>query len=253
VSHDRYFALTGPEPLEERLSPAVSFHGGSVLAHPDVHTVLWGRGWADAGDRQLDGQRLGWDVRALAGGPYAAALAPYDVGPGTAADPLALDAPLNGPGWLDDSLIRWGLRGLAAGSGPDDVWLVFVEPGVAVSIRGLVPYNSQWAFAGYHSLLYDGSAFHAYAVVPWPGPVEGSPWPNAHAAGGNTFEQVTVAASHELAEAFTDPRGDGWWDPRYGPAGGEVADLAVTDVYIYRSFLVQGFVGPDGRPVRVVE
>jgi hypothetical protein len=266
VSYDRHSALTGPEPLESRECPAVAWHGGRVLAHPNAHVVLYGGGWMDGGDRQLDGQRLAWDVQALASGPYADALSAYGVGRGTAADPVALDAPLNGRGWLDDSLIQHFLRPMARGTGPDDVWVVFVEPGAAVSVGVGSVYgsrNSQSDFAGYHSLLYDGAAFHPYCVIPWPGPVDGSPWPNlpawgpafqrGHGLALGTFDEITGAASHEFAEAATDPRGDGWWDARYGPAGGEVGDLAAGDVFIYRSFLVQAFAGPDGRPVRVVE
>jgi hypothetical protein len=247
--HDHRPAL---EELEPRDCPApVTWHGGPVLAAPRVHLAFYGSSWADGGDRQWDTLRLTWDTAALASGPYAGLLAPYGVGPGAVADARILDAPLNGRGWLDDTLIRQSLAPAAAGAGPDDVWAVFVGPGVAVSAGRQ---NSQNDFAGYHSYLPDGAGgFRPYLVIPRPGPVDGSPWPNASAAGAGlpALDGVTVAVSHEYAEAATDPYGTGWYAGT--PYGGEVADLAAEQVWAYDGFAVQGVAGPDGLPRRAVQ
>jgi hypothetical protein len=237
--------------LESRSCPSVTWHGGPVLPAPRVQAVFWGRAWL-APSLVDQAQRVAWATSDLAEGPYLGALAPYGVGPGSAAPPVVADLPLSGAGWLDDSLVQAGLW-LHAGrdpeaAGPQAVYVVFVPPGVGVSAGRQ---NSQSDFAGYHSLFSDGYRLHPYAVVPCPGPVAGSPWPNLadrdRGAGGEG--QLTRVACHELAEAATDPYLTGWYDPRYGQADGEVGDLANDVLIRYRGYEAQAVAGPDGRPV----
>jgi hypothetical protein len=94
--------------------------------------------------------------------------------------------------------------------------MVFMPPGTSLELGGVD------GVAGYHSDNYDGVSlnratglydYHDYffAAIASPGPGEAN----------------TVVASHELAEAVTDPRLDGWYNDaamEYGQ--GEIADLA---------------------------
>jgi hypothetical protein len=80
--------------------------------------------------------------------------------------------------------------------------------------------GSATGYCGYHSSTAGGLI---YAVIPYnavPGHCQsGNPRPNS-----STADPALSTVAHELAEAVTDPFGDGWADR----AGGEIADLCIT-------------------------
>jgi hypothetical protein len=113
-----------------------------------------------------------------------------------------------------DQLIQSG----AGARGLNDLWFVFLPPGVDECIApGMCGTN---AFAGYHSVSNvggHGPAIYAVAIdpiieAPVPGGADPQGYPDAEVA-------IDVAA-HETVEAMTDPEGTGWMDPN----GGEVGD-----------------------------
>src|SRR5262249_32050373 len=81
-----------------------------------------------------------------------------------------------------------------------------------------------------HSSLFDNQNNQdAYAVIPYPGGT------NPQAGGLTAFQSLTDTASHELAEAVTDPyvdafgRPSGWGDYTFDRSSideGEIADIA---------------------------
>lgn len=111
--------------------------------------------------------------------------------------------------------------------------------------------SSANAFLGYHGAFQgsgkDGRAvdFH-YAVIAYPGP----PNPNSNSQGfAADFDQLTSVASHEMAEALTDPDANyktlGWYDDQHNS---EIGDIT-RQTYKIDGYSVQAFVDPSDRPV----
>lgn len=92
----------------------------------------------------------------------------------------------------------------------DTVYVVYVEPGVAVDAGG--GSTSINAFLGYHNTaqvtLTSGTATIYYAVIPYPG----SPNPTPASQGfANVNDELTAVTSHEVAESVTDPDTTNGW------------------------------------------
>src|SRR5262249_26280368 len=137
---------------------------------------------------------------------------------------------LNKNYYLTDSAIRGEIqRFITAGylQQPDAnrLYVVYVEAGVAIlnnhdhnstSIRDFTGYHAP--FAGRTASGY-GADIH-YAVIAYAGGY------NALFPGLTPLGTMTLTASHEIAEAATDPnvnyRALGWYDDYYG---GEIGDL----------------------------
>jgi hypothetical protein len=105
-----------------------------------------------------------------------------------------------------------GTRGL------NDIWFVFLPPGVDECLDATSCGTS--AFAGYHSvsdLGGHGPAIYALAIDPI---IEAPVPPGADPQGYPDAEVALDIAGHEIGEAITDPEGTGWMDPN----GSEVAD-----------------------------
>jgi hypothetical protein len=105
-----------------------------------------------------------------------------------------------------------GTRGL------NDIWFVFLPPGVDECIDATDCGTN--AFAGYHSvsnLSGHGPAIYAVAIDP----IIEAPVPPGGDPEGYPDAEVTLdIAGHEIGEAITDPEGTGWMDPN----GSEEAD-----------------------------
>ena len=67
------------EPLEARLVPAVSYHGGAVLANVEIVPVYLGRDWASTANFQ-ELAALNSYLAFLVEGPYFDMLGEYGVG-----------------------------------------------------------------------------------------------------------------------------------------------------------------------------
>jgi hypothetical protein len=119
--------------------------------------------------------------------------------------------------------------------------VVYVEPGVAIlndhdnnstSIRDFAGYHA--AFAGRTAGGY-GADIH-YAVIAYAGGY------NPIFPGLTPFGSMTLTASHEIAEAATDPnvnyRAPGWYDDYNG---GEIGDInryeALLNGYVVQSII----------------
>jgi hypothetical protein len=114
-------------------------------------------------------------------------------------------------------------HGIVAAPDPNRLYIVYVEPNVAVNL-GNGQGTTQQGILGYHG-AFGGTYNNAgvtirYAVIAYPGGTEGnSVSPFAPVA----MDQLTSVTSHEVAEAVTDPDVNyarlGWYDPQRGEIG----------------------------------
>jgi len=214
-----------------------------MLQNVQVATLFWGSDWKGS---PLTDYFDGFFKSLFADGRYLSNLSQYDtggyqVGTGTLAT-MTVDeqAPV---ATIQDADIRTEIRAqIAAGNLPkqtaNTLYFVFTPPNtLVVNAYGD---DSQNNFAGYHDFDSNSDGF-AYAVIPYDDRLS-----NPHG--------MTLYASHELAEAITDPEpGDGtlgWYDNR----NGEVGDIPVS-LYqarkIAKSALVDELDLPDGTIYQV--
>ncbi|HEY8089914.1 MAG TPA: hypothetical protein VIF09_18765, partial [Polyangiaceae bacterium] len=190
--------VTRTYPAESPPVPMVVTLGGPVLATPKIVPVFF------ASDDGATVASVSDFVRHLGASDYwKAAVAEYGVGAAIAASPVSMP-PADDPGAsIDDATIQTWLTGkLEAGDtvfpAPDaqTVYLLFYPAGVTVTNAGA---QGCAAFTGYHQETAldaaHGNARVAYAVVPRCGT----------ASGVTGLDALTAVASHELAEAVTDP------------------------------------------------
>jgi hypothetical protein len=172
----------------------------------------------------------------------------YGVGPGSTSPGTIDTLALNKSYYLTDSTIRGEIqRFINAGylQQPDAnrLYVVYVEPGVAILNDHDNNSTSIRDFAGYHAAFAGGTAsgygadIH-YAVIAYAGGY------NAIFPGLTPFGSMTLTASHEIAEAATDPnvnyRTLGWYDDYNG---GEIGDInryeALLNGYAVQSIINQ--------------
>jgi hypothetical protein len=212
----------------------VTFHGGPVLHHPEVEFLLYGGVWGTDATLQGQSSQLEGFVQTLVNSGYMDMLNQYGVGRGSFID-AQVDTSV-APTTIDDTQLQPILAGdinsgLLVAPDRNTVYIILTPPGTEVTFKdsqgtlntsGTEPNTPH--FAGYHDAipgtLKTSPAY--YAVVPFPGGVNGSD------SGLTTVQQVTVTISHELAEAATDPDTVGGWfdDSQSQNDGGEIADLA---------------------------
>ena len=220
------------ECLEGRLVPTVTYQGGTLLPHVEVQGLYLGSDWYYNGTYYNQTAQFEAFNRFLPQSSYMDLLTQlgYGVGRGSTSAGTIDTLALNKSYYLTDSTIRGEIqRFINAGylQQPDAnrLYVVYVEPGVAIlndhdndstSIRDFTGYHG--AFAGRAAGGY-GANIH-YAVIAYAGGY------NAILPGLTPFGTMTLTASHEIAEAATDPnvnyRALGWYDYYYG---GEIGDI----------------------------
>jgi hypothetical protein len=168
--------------------------------------------------------------------------ADYGVGDAVASTPVRLAE--QAPAVVDDLQIRAWLTKKIDGADPQfprpapgTIYVVFYPAGTEITLQGMTSCRS---FGGYHEggQLADGTPF-SYAVIP-----------RCQGGGLGELGTLTVAASHELIEACTDPQPDGV-TPSYALpdvnhigwallAGSEVGDMC--------EFASDAYYAPPGYP-----
>lgn len=226
---------------QARAAGKLSYYGGPVLANPKIYVVLWG---------DVDAQVAGGAARfykALVGSSAFTWLTEYDtnvddvngnpgtgqhIGRGKVERTVRISPAARGTS-LTDAQVE---RELAAqikkhvlpAPDPDTVFMVHFAPGIRIRL-GTSHSCESGGFCGYHSAFKIRGKRLAYAVLPDMGDGSGC---DTGCGGGTAFDRVTAVASHELAEATTDPEVGlarsldaplAWYDE----AGGEVGDLCV--------------------------
>jgi hypothetical protein len=287
------------------LTQRVNYHGGAVLSNVEVQALYLGSDWAT--NTTLTAQALQFNsfLGTIVNSPYMDMLgsaygsktvnsAGQIVAPGTAggtvtpsigrgsetpADLDAINIPKNQ--FLTDAQIQQDILSQINVPGglqmpinngvadPNRLYVVFVEPGVAVQLGSA---NSIVSFLGYHSvtpyqyfvdgtLQYWGTADVHYAVIPYNGSSTAF-GTNAFFPWLNTFDDMTEVISHELAESVTNPAAfnnnsvlnantnnkAGWFADSVANES-EVGDLVSgQNVYLY-GYAVQRIASPNGQPM----
>jgi hypothetical protein len=245
------------ECLEARQVPTVTYQGGALLGNVEAQAVYLGSNWAAIpGYNQQIGQ-LDRYVRTIVNSPFLDVLGQdgYGVGRGSASGGVLDPRPIDGRYYLTDNAIQQELQSLISNNylqapDPNRLYIVFVEPGVAV--EGPQGQTSDTAFLGYHYDFagYDASGYAhpiRYAVVDYPGAGTG----NFFVPGLGAFDTLTKVASHEIAEAVTDPDANGadgllpgWYDQQLG----EVGDITNGTVTRFAGYAVQEISDRYERP-----
>jgi hypothetical protein len=204
--------------------PLVVSEGGRVLANPEMTSVTFG------------GDKLAADLDAMLAGlgqsVWWSALSQYGVGAPSTRPPVHAIEVL--PARLDDSEIQTWLDGKLDGKHPEygvpgqgSLFVLYYPASTRITVQGA---TSCQQFAGYHnSFIGSLGQSVAYAVIARCGPLPGL----------TQLQTLTVDATHEVAEAATDPEpGD---RPAFYPTdpaslgwmqvvgGGEVGDLCAYD------------------------
>jgi hypothetical protein len=256
------------EALEERQVPTVTYHGGALLSNVEVQGIYYGSDWYNNPNLYNQTYQFEGYLQYQVNSPYMDMLskAGYNVGRGsdTAGQialvpdttygpppgPSGFPFPVNyGHNVVFDSDIRANLQNLilSVSVGQPDanrLYVVFVPPEAEVFNNNLTDpsHPLQWDnsvtdFGGYHQTFlgfdasYQPTLIH-YAVVDTPGGAVGNLY-----GGGlsflSQFDEMTVAASHEISEAVTDPNANvatlGWYDDGLNQ---EIGDI-VAGQYVY--------------------
>jgi hypothetical protein len=237
------------EALEERQVMSVTYHGGAVLPNVAVQGIYYGSDWGNDNTNLNQAVALEGFLGNIVNSPYMDMLnnAGYGVGRGHADAGRIVYANPDKTQWLTDSQIQANLLAEinSPGSGfqqPDGnrLYVVFVEPNVAVLNDHYKNQNSQTDFYGYHSNFtgqVGGSNTNIrYAVIAYPGG-----WYNLSISWLSAFEQMTEVTSHEIAEAVTDPdvsstKTLAWYDDTLG---GEVGDITNLQMAYVNGYAVQ--------------
>jgi hypothetical protein len=236
------------EALEERAVPTVTYHGGGVLPHVEVQGLYLGADWNNNPTYRNQAVQLDGFNRYLVQSSYMDLLnnLGYGVGRGSASGGIIDLTSIDKRYYLLDSTIRSDLQrdiSSRALQQPDSnrLYVIYVEPGVAImndhdhnstSIRNFYGYHG--AFAGRTA---NGAAVDVhYAVVAYPGGY------NPGIPGLTAVQSMTSTASHEIAEAVTDPnvnfRTLGWYDDnRHAEIGDINRYEALLGGYVIQSII----------------
>jgi len=219
--------------------PNFAWHGGPVIANPEVHTTFWGALWSDA-SHQARAQRLSQYHQDLLQSDFMNVLSQYGVGQGAgkAGTFAGATAIPNVPTTLTAALIQQTTQAaidrgdLPEPGDPSNIALIiYLDENIGINDPGdqlvLCEPTNDNAF-GFHEFFTTtaGHKFY-YAVVPC---LSNACLQNSCPGGDagcslrltETQEQrQTQVASHEFAEMTTDPELNAWVDPK----GGENGDI----------------------------
>jgi hypothetical protein len=208
----------------------LTYRGGPLLQAAQVFVFFWGTAWE--GPQAPLVQQINQFFDFILTSPLLDQLAEYSVagtaighGSRTGALILSTDPPATIADSDIQTLIQQEITNDSAVPQPtaNTLYFVFLPPGVTVTVDGGA---SCTTLCGYHSDI-NGKIF--YAVMPYP---DCTGCAREH----TVAEALTVASSHELCEAITDPvPGSGWYDD----ANGEIGDICAWKTKMLGSFMVQ--------------
>jgi hypothetical protein len=163
-------------------APQVMSGGGPVLVAPKVVPIFF------ANDSAVQ-PTIESFLHALAGSSYwTTTTGEYGVGALTIANSIVTSDP---PPTTDDALATW-LQGKFPSPDPSTIYTVFLPAGAVLTLGGE---RSCTTFGGYHSETMVGSAPLVYALLPR----------CTSTTFSGALDSTTIATSHELVEASTDP------------------------------------------------
>ena len=211
-------------------APHLTYRGGPLLQAAQVFVFFWGTAWE--GSQSALVQQINQFFDFTLTSPLLDQLAEYSVpglsighGSRTGALILSTDPPATIADSDVQTLIQQEIKTDSAVPQPtaNTLYFVFLPPGVTVTLDGGASCST---FCGYHSDV-NGNIF--YAVMPF---LDCAGCARAR----SVVDALTVAASHELCEAITDPvPGSGWYDD----ANGEIGDICAWKTKTVGSYAVQ--------------
>lgn len=164
-------------------------NGGQVLAKPVITTVTWSNEPA-ADTFEKFGDQLG------ASEYWKAVTAEYGVGAATSGAEHHVRIPTAGPASISDAdlttFVQTSLSDAASGwpaPTPDSVYILYLPKGTSLVLQGQDACKQ--GVGGYHESVTVNGKEVAYAIVPQ--------------CASSKLDVTTLSASHELAEAATDP------------------------------------------------
>jgi hypothetical protein len=199
------------ETLEDRLTPAIGFQGGPVVAHAQVVAVFYGDYWSGAAGIQSAAQINNF-LSYVVNSPFMDTMLQYGVGRGSVLGVGVIDPGLTGVSGVSDGTIQSELANDIAinrlpGASINTVYLVFTPPNVAVSSGAE---SSLLNSFGYHSAFAFGTTGVVnYAVIV-------NPVGNGTDGSLTAFQSITRAITVQLADAVTDPESNAWIDVSTG-------------------------------------
>jgi hypothetical protein len=209
----------------------LTYRGGPLLTSVQVFSVFWGGAWQQPPQQSLM-QSLNGFLQFVVTSAYVDQLGEYNtsgqaIGHGRYTGTATVTDPTPGSS-VNDSAIQQMLERQVAGKAlpaatPNSLYCVWLPSGVTVVSANE---RSCQVFCGYHDRSPGGLY---YAVLPYPdcaGCLGGLP----------PLDALTSVASHELAEAITDPvPGQGWYDD----TNGEIGDICAWQNKKLGSYTVQ--------------
>ncbi len=257
------------ECLEAREVPTVTPHGGAVLPNVQVQALYLGSDWVNSPTYYQQSRTLDNFLGQTVNSSYMDTLhnAGYGVGRGNAYTGAYWPANIDHTQYLTDSTIRSDLYAAInghlllppgpGGLGGNNLYVVFVQDNVAVQAGFTDKTNSRYQnsvqdFLAYHGAFgatlpaYGGLFWYSadihYAIVTYPGgsiPLSSGTAANLGRSWLNAQDTLTLSASHELAEAVTDPnigyKTLGWNDDSYG----EIGDIVNASTVYLNGYAVQ--------------
>jgi hypothetical protein len=225
------------ETLEDRVVPSLVNHGGAILPSIQAQALYLGSNWATSPipASTFDGfLATTVDGTTSAPAPYLAMLknAGFNGVTGAGSSLAGVTDNSTIAGTITDAQIEADLAADISNTsgntpgveqpGANTLYFVFVQPGTVVSLGN--GQDSTNTFLAYHTSYTANGSLIRYAVVPFHGTAGNAqdPWLNS------AQDSMTVAASHEMAEAITDPDGRTWFDR----SGNEIGDI-VNGVTVY--------------------
>jgi hypothetical protein len=233
------------EQLEQREVLSVTYNGGALLSNVEVQGLYYGSDWYNNSTYYSQTGYLEGFLNNIAHSSYMDMLNGdgYGVGRGSFDGGKISLANINKAYYLTDATLHGVLQsyinnGTLKSPDANRLYVIFVEDSVAVSNGST---NSQRDFLGYHG-AFAGNDFYGrpadihYAVITYPGGSVG----NASVSWLSAMDQMTEVASHEIAEAVTDPNVNykslGWYD---SALNGEVGDITNQQVTYLNGYAVQ--------------
>lgn len=196
--------------------PQLNYHGGPLLANPEVTTIYWGSAWGSDPLRPEMDAFFDFIVTSS----LLAQLAEYNVpgftiGKGKHVQSVTISSDPANP--LDDSQIQSMLNSLIADGtvgrpNANSIYFFFLPSGVTVTLQGEA---SCQQFCGYHNLSSSGVV---YAVDTY------DDCQGCQFVSGDTLASSTVVASHEFCESVTDPQLNAWFDDNTGEEIGDICE-----------------------------
>lgn len=200
-------------------TPKLLFNGGPLIDAVNIVSVYWGDQWNT--DATLSGYRTGMDqfFDFIVTSPLIDQLKEFDAGSyvidhGQHSKSVVITSSVPGKSITDTAIQQMLQSSIQSGELPpfdeNTLYTIFTPSDTVVQMGGGA---SCLSFCGYHDAI-KGEIF--YAVLPWPG-CSGC---TSLGGDGDSFKALTVVASHEIAEAITDPiPGQGWYDTVHGEIG----------------------------------